>query len=681
MSKPKVLSIDFETASTADLKRTGAHTYSEHPDTAVLCMAWAFDSDPVQVWRIGEQFPTTVLDHVQNMGEVRAWNAAFELAIWNNTLLRQIFVSVYNRAAFVLSISQVRDTMAQAAYYGLPLSLDMAGHAAGVRHTKDKAGHSLMLRMCRPRGTDPATGAFTWWHQDDPQKFDELCDYCAQDVEVERAVAATLPDLPPRELRVWQLDQRMNTHGVGVDYDFVDNMKALALHSAANVNAAVAFLTGGIVKTVTSTAALLAFLQAVGYPGDNLRKATVAERLDDPACWGLEKDLLELRADGAKTSAAKLDSMLSASVVRDGVGRVRGMLQYYGAFRTGRWAGRLIQLQNMPRGELPKTMLALAIEAVAKGAPPEYIELLFGPGMKVVSSLLRSCIRAPKDKVLISADSMQIEARVLPWLAGEQKVLNVFRSGGDVYVQAAAGIFGRVFAPGHQFKKEDVPDSERQIGKVSILALGFGGGKGAFQTMAANYGIAVDDDEAEEIKIKWRNDNPKIVQFWWDLDAACRQVLSDPGAKPVVVGDHIKVGMWGPHMVVVLPSRRALFYRDAKLVPSERRQGQTEISYMGMNQYTRKWERIRTYGGKLAENVTQAVARDVMAEAMLELDDHHRDLVQLILTVHDELLGEADKANEAEALAKVTEIMAKTPAWAGDLPVGADGWSGDRYKK
>jgi len=640
-------------------------------------MAWAFDQDPVQVWRIGERFPARVLTHVLNMGEVRAWNAAFELAIWNNTLMRQLNIPGNVQD---LAIAQVRDTMAQAAYYGLPLSLDMAGHAAGVKHTKDKAGHSLMLRMCRPRSVDAATGKVSWWHEDDKEKFDALCDYCGQDVEVERALAAVLPDLPKNELRVWQLDQRMNTHGVGVDYDFVDQMKGLALHAAANVNASVARLTHGAVKTVTSTAALTVYLHTLSYPADNLRKATVAERLDDPACTGLERELLELRADGAKTSAAKLDAMLSACVTRTGVGRVRGMLQYYGAFRTGRWAGRLIQLQNMPRGELGKVALKEAIRAIERGTPPALIELIFGPGMRVVSSLLRSCLRAPLGKVVVAVDSAQIEARVLPWLAGEQKVLDVFISGGDVYVQAGAGIFGKPFPAGHKFVKGDISDDHRQIGKVSILALGFGGGKGAFQTMAANYGISVSDGEAEEIKLKWRADNPKIVSFWWALDAACRQVLSDPG-RIVPVGDFLKVGMWGPNLAIVLPSGRALFYRDAKLIPSDRRHGDHEISYMGVNQYTRKWERIRTYGGKLAENVTQATARDVLADAMIRLDDKHRDLVQLVLTVHDEVVGEADAHRADDALAAMLAEMSITPAWATGLPVGADGWHGPRYKK
>lgn len=679
---PPFVSIDFETCSAADLKRTGVHTYAEHPSTRVLCMAWAFNDEPVEVWRIGQPFPQRVLDHVVNMGEVRAWNAAFEITIWNKVLLNQIMPGATPawRDANCLSVAQVRDTMAQAAYYGLPLSLDMAGAAAGVRFQKDKEGHSLMLRMCRPRSVDPVSGVATWWHETDPDKFDRLCEYCAGDVEVERAVARTLPDLPARELAVWQLDQRMNTFGVGVDYDFVDAMKGLALDAAADVNAQIERLTRGRVRTVTSTAALLGVLQELGYPHDNLRKGTVAERLEELEALGadtLERDLLELRADGAKTSAAKLDAMLTASTVRTGVGRVRGMLQYYGAFRTGRWAGRLIQLQNMPRGTLGKGALPHAIQLVARRTPLPVVELMFGSALAVVSSLLRSCIVAPPGRKLVVADFAQIEARVLPWLADEQAVLDVFRSGGDVYVQAAAPIFGRMFPPGHKFVKEDIPDDERQIGKVSVLALGFGGGKGAFQTMAAAYGVKVSDAEADQIKDKWRAANPNIVQLWWDLDAACRRAIRAGGGHVEQVGRFLKVGMWGPHLVIVLPSGRGLFYRDARL---EIEDGRESITYMGVNQYTRKWERIRTYGGKLAENVTQATARDVMAEAMLRLDREHRDL-NLILTVHDELLGEADDDVADAKLAAMEAVMGEAPPWAQGLPVGSDGWVGQRYRK
>lgn len=665
------LSIDFETASVVDLRRAGVHTYARHQTTRVLCMAYAFDDAPVQVWREGQPFPKDVLRHVSQGRRVNAWNAAFELELWNACLLRQIGE---NPDLFRLSVAQTHDTMAAAAYWGLPLDLNTASRAARVPIPKDTDGHRLMMQLCKPRRFDPITGDVTWWHEDDPAKFDRLCEYCRTDVEAERALRHAVPDLPQPERIVWSLDRAINARGVTLDVDLVERLRALAEQAANRAAADLAVITGGRVKSINAQAAMLQFLREQGYPYDNIRRATVEARLDDPMCEGLERRVLEIRADTARTSAAKLDAMLGITTVRRGLGTVHGMLQYYGASRTGRWAGRLIQMQNLPRGVIKNVEGAVAL--IRAGATLDQIEALFGPIMGVIASCLRSCIVAPDGHVLVVADFAQIEARVLPWLAGETAVLDVFRSGGDVYVQAAAGIFGRHFPAGHKFVKSDVPEDERQIGKVAVLALGFGGGKGAFRTMAAAYGMDVGDEQAEQIKTAWRAANPQIVAFWWALDRAVRTVLTSGGAVDV---GHLRIARWGEHMVIRLPSRRLLVYRHAALRPSKDRPGDLEITYEGLNQYTRKWEIIRTYGGKLAENVTQAVARDLMAHAMLIAEQND---VQVILTVHDELLTVAREHRGERALAQLLTIMRdRAPGWASGLPMGADGWVGTRYKK
>jgi DNA polymerase len=673
-----VLSIDFETASTADLRRTGVAVYAVHPNTRVLCLAYAFDNDPPKVWRPGQPFPNEVRQHVLNGYPVRAWNASFEWWVWNHTLPRQVpLLPVVPD----LSRSQLFDTMAQAAYYGLPLSLDMAASAARVNVTKDKEGHALMMRMNKPRKIH-ADGAMDWWHLDDPDRYDRLCAYCARDVEAERAVAAVLPEVPTFERNLWIMDQGINNRGVGVDLNLVARLRAISDLAMKRLNREMDAFTSGRVRTVTSAAALLEELKAAGYPCADLRRGTVEERLADPACAGREKRLLELRLAGARTSTAKLNAMESAAGdVKQGVGTVRGMLQYYGAFRTGRWAGRLIQLQNLPRGMLNgKGAINAAVEAIME-CPNlnddfvDAIELVFGPALDVVASLLRACIVARPGKTLVVADKAQIEARVLPWLAGETAVLDVFRSGGDVYVQAAAVIYRRTFPADHKFVKGDVPDDERQIGKVAVLALGFGGGKGAFQTMAAGNGVNVGDERAEEIKSAWRAANPRIVEFWWALDRAFRAVLS--GGLPQRVG-FLTVAKWANHVVIRLPSGRALVYRDARLVPHSDDPTRSEISYMGLNQYTNKWERIRTYGGKLAENVTQAVARDCLAYDIVEAE---KQGIEVLLTVHDELITEAPDGKGQQQLDALLALMSKTPPWAPGLPVGAAGWTGHRYRK
>lgn len=681
MSAPE-LSIDFEAASTVDLRKTGVAPYARHPDTRVLCMCYAWGDGPVHEWREGQTFPQDVADHVANGFPVRAWNAGFEWNIWNETLPRRLGP---NCNLPTLGRFQLFDTMAQAAYYGLPLSLDMATSAARVHVRKDKEGHALMMRMNKPRKRHP-DGTCDWWHLDDPKRFDRLVEYCKGDVDAERAIAAVLPPLPDAERRMWIEDQKINTRGVGVDLNLVARLKDISALAMKRLNAAMSAETGGDVRTVTSTAALLKRLHVFGYPHDNLRRGTVEDRLAEDDLTPQERRLLELRLAGARTSTAKLNAMENAALdIVSGIGTVRGMLQYYGAFRTGRWAGRLIQLQNLPRGMLKgKGTIEAAVGAILN-APRmdddflDTLETLFGPALDVVASLLRACITARPGKTLVVADKAQIEARVLPWLAGEETVLDVFRSGGDVYVQSASGIYGRTFPPGHKYVKGDVPDDERQIGKVATLALGFGGGKGAFQTMAQAYGVKVDDVRAEQIKTAWRAANPRIVEFWWDLDRAFRAALEFPGQVfPAGPGGKVRFVKWGTHVVCSLPSKRALVYRDAKLVSHPDDPTRTEISYMGLNQYTNKWERIRTYGGKLAENVTQAVARDTLAGDIIEAE---RQGFDVLLTVHDELITEVPEPEGADRLDRLVALMSRPPDWAPDLPVGADGWHGQRYRK
>jgi DNA polymerase len=667
MTAAPVLSIDFETASLIDLRQTGVHTYAEHSSTRVLCMAYAFDKDPVEIWAVGDPFPLNVLDHVMKGLRVQAWNAGFEWVIWNKVLLRQLGPA----ARFAtLSLGQLSDTMARAAFWGLPLQLDQAAPAAGLSIKKDKQGHALMMRMCKPRTFDPVAGTATWWHETDQAKFNELLDYCKQDVEVERALGNVLPDLPPDERRTRELDLMINAEGIGVDYELVMKLRDLAFATSKAGNLELARLTNGQVTSVNQTAALLAWLKFHGYPYDNLRRATVEGRLEEEGLSAMERAALELRADVARTSAAKLDAMLNACPVRGAIGEVRGMLQYYGANRTGRWAGRLIQLQNMPRGVIGKKEVPRAIQAILNGATHEQIELLFGPAMGVISSLLRSCIVPRPGRKFAVADFSQIEARVVAWLAGQTDILQVFASGKDVYIYTAAKVKG---VPESTIDKDS---PLRQLGKVLVLACGFGMSGPKFKDTAETYGVMLTSTEAIDAVKLWRNANSKIVDFWWACDRAAKTVLAQPN-QVIDVGP-VRFGMWGPHMVIRLPSGRPLVYRNAMLQPSKDRPGTDEITYMGINQYTRQWTRLRTYGGKLVENITQAVARDVMRDAMLECD---RRNIPVRLTVHDELITEPLASAADATLTDVLAIMHWPPKWAAGLPVAGDGWVGDRYKK
>ncbi|MDR3472208.1 MAG: hypothetical protein P4M09_11020, partial [Devosia sp.] len=293
-----VLSIDFETKSQADLKRVGAAVYAKHPTTKILCMSWAFNDEPVATWRPGQIFPARIWRHVEQGGIVRGWNVAFEFWIWNERLLTHM-LALAGRRYPALKIAQLRDTMAQAAYWGLPMGLGDAAPAAGVQVLKDKAGHALMLQMCRPRQIKK-DGTVVWWDETDPAKYDRLCDYCEQDVRTERAIADRLPPLPDDEQDTWELDFQINVRGVRVDTYLVSRLEKLVAESRVRLTAQLIQLTNGQVTGLNKVKEFLAWLKFVGYPHDDLKKTTIAERLKDPACRGLERRGLLLRRESAR---------------------------------------------------------------------------------------------------------------------------------------------------------------------------------------------------------------------------------------------------------------------------------------------------------------------------------------------------------------------------------------------
>jgi DNA polymerase len=644
-----VLRIDFETASTCDLKRAGAWVYSLHPDTRVLCMAWAFDDETVCVWRPGQIFPQRVTDHVKAGGEVHAWNALFEFCIWNNALWRAL-ISLPK-----VTLTQLHCTMACAAYYGLPMSLDMAGPASGAGVHKDKIGHALMLRMSRPRSTKPAV---TWWHETDHIKYDRLCLYCADDVRTERAVAGTLPPLPASERLVWLMDARMNMRGLMIDRPLVVRLMDIADAEVARLSQELAVVTGGAVTSVTKTEALKVWLRNLGHSQvDSLAKDSMGDLLNDVTIQGNARKALLIRQEAAKTSTAKLQSMLDCSDPYDD--RVRGLVMHYGATRTGRWAGRLVQVQNLPR-PVRGVRVELFIQHVQQGMDVETLRFVHGNLLDAVSSSLRGCFMAAPGMGFAVCDYSAVEARVIAWLAGQTDLLDVFRRGEDVYLYTAAKI-GSV---------------DRTLGKVATLGLGFGMGWVKFIESALTYGLTLTAELAQAVVQAWRQANRKIVAFWYDLEQAVRDAIESHhetkvGAVTVRMGRGLMTG----HLLIWLPSGRPLVYRNARL---ETVNGRSQITYDGLDQYTRQWTAIRTYGGKLAENVTQAVARDLLADAMLETE---ADNLPIVASIHDEELVEVPADEIQSAFLAMQGLMSTSPAWAPGLPLGGAGWTGQRYGK
>ncbi|MFQ0815741.1 hypothetical protein AVM02_07465 [Brucella anthropi] len=634
------LYIDFETRSTADLKKTGAWRYAEDPSTGVFCMAWAFNNEPTDIWIEGQPLPDRIRQHVKVGGEVHAWNAMFELAIWTRICAPRFGWPK-------LFISQMRDTMAAAAYWGLPLSLDMAAQASGARVQKDSAGHKLMQKLCKPRQGG------TWWHEDDPSLLPGLYRYCENDVDTERAIAATIPDLPDAEQRVWEADMTINMRGVMLDMRLVNKLKAFTDWEKTELDKRMNQLTNGRATACTQTARILAFVQENNPHVTSLTKEAVEEALSG-TLTPVAREVLELRQASAKSSTSKLNAMLTC-VCADG--RVRGLLQYYGANRTGRWAGRLVQVQNLPRPTTKR--VSEIIDMVLADATPDEVGLFINP-LDAVASIIRGCFAAAPGKKFFQQDLSQIEARVVAWLSGQDDILDVFARGEDVYVYTA----------------QKMGSNDRQLGKVLVLACGFGMGWSKFQDTARTYRLYLSADEALDAVTVWRQNNPAIVSYWKTAQEACVWAIRNPGRKmaigpkgrQIVVGVS-DVGRTRGHLLVQLPSGRYLVYRNARL---EQGKYGPEITYMGVNQYSRKWERLRTYGGKLVENWTQAVARDVQAEATVNIE---AQIPGLVMSVHDELINENEDASGMAA------IMNTPPVWAGGLPVTSDGWVGDRYRK
>lgn len=675
--RANTLSIDFETRSACELRDRGLHNYATDPTTGVHCMAFAFDDEPVDIITDMKGFytrglyPHDVIAHVAKGGIVYAHNAAFELAIWNN-----ICVPRYGWPE--LKPEQVRCTMAMCYAMGLPGALENAAPALGLAQRKDAAGKRVMLQLAKPR----AEGGF-WIPETAPEKFQQLYAYCKQDVEVERALHHRLMELSDDEQRIWQLDYRINQRGIRVDLESIDKAIALVEQEKRRLDEEMLRVTGGVVGKCTEVQVLVKWIRTRGVEMNGLAKADVLDALAGDLPPAVEA-ALRLRKEAAKSSTAKLVAMKERASAD---GRVRGCFQYHGA-ATGRWAHRGIQPGNMPRPR-PGMGEDEINDVIANLHRHAYIDMMYGPTMDAIADSLRGMIVAEPGNDLAAVDFSAIEARVLAWLAGQESVLDIFRTHGKIYEHAAAGIY--------HVPMERVTKDQRQIGKVAVLALGYGGGVGAFQSMARVYGVKVPDAEADEIKSAWRAAHPAIVSYWYDLERAAIRALTDGGVQAVGPrGREVKFRKAGSFLWLQLPSKRVLCYPypELRIVDTPWGEQKEALTYMTeLDSTTRKklgskvlpdpnangnWCRISTYGGSLAENVTQAVAADLLRYSMETLESAGYPVV---MHVHDECVTEITSTCDEHTLKRIEELMAQTPAWAAGLPVSAEGWRGPRYRK
>lgn len=650
-----ILSIDFETRSTVDLKTAGVYKYAQHPDTDVWCMAWAFGDDEPEMWRPGLPIPQRIVDHIAAGGEVRAWNAAFERTIWREIMVKRYGAPVVRDEQFVCSA-------AEAAAMALPRALGQAAHVLGVKQEKDEEGYRLMLRMARPRKVND-DGSLVWW--DVPDRIERLESYCKQDVRTERAIVKALRRLAPREREVYLLDQRVNDRGIRCDRSLVVAAQDIASIGIARANARLAHITGGDVTEVTNHKRLTAWLVGNGVETESVAKAALAEMLERPNLPAEAREVLELRSDAGRSSIAKLDAMLAA-MCDDA--QLRGLLLYHAA-STGRWAGRLVQPQNFPRGEVSD--VEDHIDAVMRRA---YDELdLFAHPIIIIMSMLRSMLTAREGNELVAGDFSAIEARVLNWLAGQDDIVALFARGEDVYKHNAAKLYG---IPLSEVKKFP----HRQTGKFQELACGFGmGAAKAVSAAKAVYQLTITAEQAKEIVDGYRATHPRVKQFWYDAENACMAAVMNPGVKQVFGGKrNLKAIVAGSYLYIILPSGRPLMYAAPNIQPRMTPWGEMKdaLHFWGVDPFTKQWGELSAYGGLLVENIVQAVARDLMAEAMLRLEAAGYPPV---LSVHDEVVAEVPEGRGD--VGEFERLMSEVPTWGEGCPVAAEGWKGFRYRK
>lgn len=777
---------DLETYSETPITH-GSHKYAESVE--ILLFAYAINDSPIQVWDVTEDPtpPADLLEMVALSDEYWFHNSSFD-----RTQIRHAMRKLSPELADAFAdMSKWRDTLVQALCHGLPGGLAPLCEILSIPadQAKDKAGKQLIHLFCKPTvfrfaqkqadfaskkeyAAAKALAAEAWvgraTKHTHPAQWQQFVDYAGLDIAAMRAVRAKLPkwNYPNnrQELALWHLDQTINDRGVYIDLDLAHGALAAVDEEQENLRARTLDMTDGQVESATRVDKLLLhILEAYGVDLPDMQKATLERRIADPELPDGLKELLRVRLSTATTSTSKYKTLINGT---SSDSRLRGLLQFCGASRTGRWAGRLFQPQNLPsRGLLPEHEIELGIDALKDGTAG----MLFDDVMRLTSSAIRGCIAAPPGRKLVVADLSNIEGRDQAWLAGESWKLKAFADFDTVQAADGAWLTGPEYfalcranrAPelaldgkgepirrGHDLykmsygksfnvKPEDVTKDQRQVGKVQELALGYEGGVGAFVTFAANYGIDLDElaekaarfipgevwgqastmlewhrskgrDPAaqlgmadktwlvcESFKLGWRTGHANIKAYWKELDACVREAIANPGTT--IPCGKVKIRRDGTWLRVVLPSGRALCYPGPKLEAEKRKRkdaelvetsdifsvdeevstGRTKITYMGIDQYTRKWGRIDTYGGKQFEQICQGVARDVMA--------HNMPLIEaagyaIVLTVHDEILAEAPDSPEYNA-EHLASLLCASPPWAPDMPLAAAGFECYRYKK
>ena len=697
---------DIETRSECDLKKCGVYVYAKHPTTQVICASVKIVGAPkAYVWYNGDivyslgpgevSLNLTTLDKLRKVlrtaDKVIAHNAAFEREVWNACIGPD------------LRNDTLHCTMASCAMKALPQGLDSAGKALRLDTRKDNDGHKLMLKMCKPRKprkaereADPDWENKLWWHEE-PEQILRLCKYCIQDVLTEEQVWLEVGELPVKEREVWILDQKINARGIAVNPEEVKPVIHQLEKCRKELLKEFIDLTDGTVTSPRAYVALRDWVnERISGEVENLNKETTDKLLARQHLPANVRQVLEIKTQAGKSSTAKL----SAIVDMAGEGnRMRGTMCYHGA-STGRWAGRGVQPHNLPRDSYPPATAEKVLSLFREG-DMDTLSMLYDLPFAAASKLVRALLCVGEE--VTGADYSAIEGRGLAWLAGEQWVLDAYREGIDLYCVNAGGVFN--------IRPDQVSSGLRQVGKVMELALGYGGGIGALATMAAGYGLNLEslpsnviptadgdtlsaaksmatrylrDNEdvmshdaataCDILKRKWRESRPRTVMFWKKIEEAALAAILNKGTYAY---RKITFQCDGPWLTCRLPSGRLLWYREPKVSIRETDWGERQtITYMGMKSVgeatTTSWCRVHTYGGKLAENITQAHCRDILADAMLRIDP----IFPVVMHVHDEI-----ESTGSGPVSEFERLMSVVPAYAEGMPICVESWRGERYRK
>ncbi|STB57705.1 bifunctional 3'-5' exonuclease/DNA polymerase [Citrobacter freundii] len=707
MENIELLWCDLETFSKTPIT-CGTHKYAEQAE--VMLFAWAVGDEPVNIWDLttGAPMPARLREKLNDPKVMTVWHngGMFDTVILKHAL------------NIDLPLERVHDTLVQALAHSLPGSLSALCEVLGVDadKAKDKEGKALIQLFCKERPKNSKIRRAT--SKTHPEEWRRFVSYAGSDISAMREIYRKMPrwNLTTSEIKLWQLDQRINRRGMCMDIDLAESALAAVDAEQKRLAKRTQVMTYGEVQAATQRDALIKHIvESYGVDLPDMQKSTLERRIADPDLPPAVKELLHIRLQASTTSTSKYKTLLK-SVSSDG--RLRGTKQFCGAGRTGRWAGRLFQPDNLPRPSLEQERIDEGIEALKSGCA----DLLFDNIMELTSSALRGCIMAPEGKKLVISDLSNIEGRKLAWLAGEQWKLDAFRdydtlildqNGAPIW-DAAAKDFKRrgpdlyklAYARAFNISPDDVDKYQRQIGKVMELGLGFGGGVAAFLTFALVYGLNLDElanaalpniprdvireakswyDESvkrkstyglservfiacDSLKRLWRRAHPATCDFWYELERTVRTAIATP-QKTLYCG-YLKVRRDGAWLRIQLPSGRALCYPSPSIEKGN-------ITYQGVNSYSRKWQRLKTYGGKLVENVTQAAARDVLAGNMPLIEDAGYSIV---LTVHDEVICEAPDTDDFNDTA-LSALLSTNPEWAPDIPLNAGGFEAYHYRK